>query len=258
MPRGRIYGISTSLWADQRLSRDHLREVAAAGFTAIELAAEASHFAFQNESNVADLQSWLAETGLTLASVQASRSALTDIEKALFIGRRIAFKVLVVRIEALKQPDGSARSNRDAARRSVEALALLAEPLGISLALAIGADAMSEPRALAHFVDELRDAGDVGICLDFGHGHLRGDLLETMDTVSEHVAAVHLNDNRGRSDERLVPFEGTIDWPGAMTTLQKIGYDGPLIFVLDGRRGRPDVLARSQQARRQLDRLFAD
>ena len=282
MAHRRIYGLSTSLWADQRLSRDHLREAAAAGFTAIDLAANTTHFAFQNESNVADLQGWLAEAGLTLTSVQALRRsdaptrlqadtpsvaspdreqrerAVADVENALFIARRIAFKTLILRLDAVRQADGSARSSRDGARRSIEALAHLATPLGVSLAVVLGTDSLSAPRALAHFVDDLRDTADVGICLDFGQGHLAGDLIEAIDTVSEHVATVHLNDNRGRSDERLVPFEGTIDWPSAITTLQKIGYDGPLMFDLDGRRGRADVLTRAQHARRQMERLFAD
>ncbi len=53
-------------------------------------------------------------------------------------------------------------------------------------------------------------------------------------------------------------FSASIDWPSAITTLQKIGYDGPLMFALDGRRGRADILKRAQHARQQLERLFAE
>ena len=55
---------------------------------------------------------------------------------------------------------------------------------------------------------------DVGICLDFGHAHLDGDLVDAIETVSEHLIAVDVHDNHGRTDDHLVPFEGTIDWAG--------------------------------------------
>ena len=51
-----------------------------------------------------------------------------------------------------------------------------------------------------------------------------------IEVVSGHLASVHVHDNHGRADDHLMPFEGTIDWPAAMTALQKVGYDGALIF----------------------------
>ena len=41
-----------------------------------------------------------------------------------------------------------------------------------------------------------------------------------------------MHDNRGRTDDHLVPFEGTIDWPAALTAVQKVGYEGPLMFEI--------------------------
>ena len=53
-----------------------------------------------------------------------------------------------------------------------------------------------------------------------------GDLVDAIETVSEHLITTHVHDNRGRTDDHLVPFEGTIDWPAALTAVQKVGYDG--------------------------------
>ena len=50
--------------------------------------------------------------------------------------------------------------------------------------------------------------------------------VDAIETVSEHLVTTHVHDNRGRTDDHLVPFEGTIDWPAALTAIQKVGYDG--------------------------------
>jgi sugar phosphate isomerase/epimerase len=72
------------------------------------------------------------------------------------------------------------------------------------------------------------------------------------------LIATHVHDNRGRTDDHLVPFEGTIDWPGALTALQKVGYDGTVMFEVAGRGHEADVLARTRGARERIDRQFAN
>ena len=143
---------------------------------------------------------------------------------------------------------GRARTAATAARRSVEALPLLAAPLGVRVAVEVIPNELSQPGSLAHFVDEL-DRTDVGICLDFGHAQLDGDVVDAIDIVSEHLAAVHVHDNRGRGDDHLLPFEGTIDWPGALTGIQKVGYDGPLMLEIERRAGANETLAKAVRAR---------
>lgn len=282
MPRLRSYGVSTQLFLGQRLSRDCLRDIAAARFTAIELAATRTHFDFHQDTSVADLQQWLTETGLTLASVHAPVSegfiggrhvsplvlaaadptvrahAVAEVEHALHIARRIPFRTLVVHIGSPRGVGGDMRSSRDGAKRSLETLQRVAAPLGVALAVEIGQTDLSAPSALAHFLGEVLDVADVGICLDCGHGHLTGDLVDAIETVAEYLLTVDVHDNRGRHDDHLVPFEGTIDWAAALTTIQKVGYDGPLMFELQSRGATGDTLGRARQARQQMDRLLAD
>jgi sugar phosphate isomerase/epimerase len=124
------------------------------------------------------------------------------------------------------------------------------------IAVEVIPNGLSRAGSLVHFVDEV-DRPDVGICLDFGHAHLDGDLMDTIDVVSEHLAAVHVHDNRGRADDHLVPFEGTIDWPSALTGIQKVGYDGPLMLEIDGRGAAKETLARAARARVRMERLLA-
>ena len=76
MPRARRFGISTQLYHGQRLTRDHLREVGAAGFDAVELHATRTHFDYHNESAIADLQGWLADARLDQHASRRARALL--------------------------------------------------------------------------------------------------------------------------------------------------------------------------------------
>jgi len=87
---------------------------------------------------------------------------------------------------------------------------------------------------------------------------MEGDLIDAIETVSEHLVTTHVHDNRGRADDHLVPFEGTIDWPGALTAIQKIGYEGPLIFEVAAHGSPKETLLRAQKARQHMERLLAD
>jgi sugar phosphate isomerase/epimerase len=249
----RQFGVSTYLYHAHRLGRDHLLEIAAHGFEAVELFADASHIDYHNPSAIADLQQWLAEARLDLASVHAPIAAgdPAEAEQALFMARRIPLKVFVAHL------DGS----RDLARRAVERLTALAAPLGVQVALEVGVNEHSRPGSLVHLLEDEIELADglgacPGICLDFGHAHIAGDLVDAIEQVSEHLIAVHVHDNRGRDDDHLVPFEGTIDWPAALTTVQKVGYDGTWIFEIGARGGAKEALRRARAARERFEKLL--
>jgi sugar phosphate isomerase/epimerase len=67
----RRFGLSTHLFHDDRLTRDHLALVAKHGFDAIELFATRPHFDYRDDAAVTSLAGWLAETGLELHSLHA-------------------------------------------------------------------------------------------------------------------------------------------------------------------------------------------
>ena len=81
-----------------------------------------------------------------------------------------------------------------------------------------------------------------------------GDAIEV---TAGHLLAIDVHDNRGRSDDHLVPFDGVIDWPAALTAVQKVGYDGALTFELSPRGSSKEALARARQARTRMDKLMA-
>ena len=82
----------------------------------------------------------------------------------------------------------------------------------MQIAVEVIPNELSRAGSIVHFVED--DLDGVGICLDFGHAHLDGDVVDAIETVSEHLIATHVHDNRGRADDHLLPFDGTIDWAG--------------------------------------------
>jgi sugar phosphate isomerase/epimerase len=274
----RQFGVSTRLYRHQRLTRGHVFEIAAHGFETVEVFAARTHLDYHNPSVVADLQQWLAEARLELHGVHAPVSdpagrpgeymsiasadakaralAMAEVERALQIARRIPMKVFVVHLGWPRTHKGFGGSNRDAACRSLDTLFEMAEPLGVRLAVEVIPNDLSRPGSLVHLAEEDLESAEIGICLDLGHAHLEGDLIDAIEITSGHLASVHLHDNRGRADDHLVPFDGTIDWPAALTALQKVGYDGAMIFEPAPRGPTKEALVRTRHARRQMEALI--
>jgi sugar phosphate isomerase/epimerase len=281
VPRSRSFGVSTHLYHSQQLNRDHLREIGSAGFDAVELFATRTHFDYLSDTAVADLQGWLADARLELVSVHAPVSesfvagrwgsllnlasadnakrehAAGEATRALQIARRLPFRTFVVHAGITRmQQQAPGETTRDAARRSIEELAGVAKPLGVTIAVELIANELSRAGSLVHFVEDVLEAGAASVCLDLGHAHLDGDVVDTIETVSEHIALVHAHDNRGRNDDHLLPFDGTIDWEATVTALQKVGYDGTIVLEVTPQGSSKDTLVRAKAARARMERLL--
>jgi len=275
------FGVSTHLYHDQRLSRDHLVEIAAHGFEAVELFALRTHFDYHNPAAIADLQEWLADTGLALHAIHApivetlsgtrwGRSfsnaaadeavraqAVREAEAALAVARRIPVGFFVLHLGRPRTEAPPIGDNgRAAARRSLEELYPLTEPLDIRLALEVIPNNLSTAGALVQLLEGEMDLPRAGICFDFGHAHLLGDLVDAIEITSGHLLTTHVHDNRGRTDDHLVPFAGGIDWEAALTAVQKVGYEGTFLLELASRGAPRQVLEQAQQARARFERIL--
>ena len=275
-----MFGVSTHLFHEQRLTRDHLVHVAAHGFESLELFATRSHFDYHDLSARAELAEWLSDTRLQLHSVHAPafaalrngrwvgafsnaasdetrrRAAIGEAEAALALARHVPFQYLVTHLGVPPSEVVGTDNQRQAARRSIEDLVTLAAKENVRVAIEVIPNPLSSADNLVHLIEEDLDGLDVGICLDYGHAHLMGDLGEAIETLSGHLWTTHVHDNGGTRDDHLVPYAGTIDWDAAMMTTQKIGYEG--VFMLEvGDTGDPvEVLRRSVKARERLEKTF--
>ena len=276
------FGISTHLFHDQRLSRDHLAQIAGYGFEAVELFATRSHFDYTDPSAIDALHRWLRETGLVLHGLHAPifqmygaggtgqsfsiaasdsarrQAAVREAELAIGVLKRIPGKYVVVHLGAPSKYAPPSDNNRAAASRSIEEICKAAEPLGARIALEVIPNDLSSASALTGMIERDFDGSSVGICFDFGHAHLMGDVADAIETVGEHLITTHVHDNRGREDDHLVPYQGTIDWASALVHMQKIGYDGRYLLELANTGSTAAVLEEARRARQRIERALAD
>lgn len=275
------FGISTHLYHDVPLEQQHLVKIAAHGFDAIELFATRSHFDYRDEAAIARLAGWLGEAGLTLHSMHAPittsfvngqwgpafsnasndasrrRAAVDETLAALAVAHRIPMQFLVVHLGVPGELAAEAGVNtRDGARRSLEELHAAAAPLGVRLAVEVIPNPLSGADALVALLEDDLDLPNVGLCLDYGHAFLMGDVVDAIETVSGHLLTTHVHDNRGETDDHLLPFEGTIDWGAALMATQKVGYDGTLMFEVAGGASPHTVLHRTRHVRTRFEELI--
>jgi sugar phosphate isomerase/epimerase len=273
------FGVSTQFVHAQRLQREHLAAIRAHGFDAVEIVATRSHVDFHSAAALDEVAGWLTAEGLRLHSLHAPMTerftgrwigpfnnasaqplmrerAVRETLAALGLAARVPVSVLVLHVGLPDSLLASAdENNRDAARRSVETIAEAAGTLGVRVALEVIPNALSTPESLVALVEDELDLPGVGICLDLGHAHMMGDLVESIDTVSGSLIATHVHDNHGTRDEHLLPFDGTIDWPAAIIALQKIGYEGTMVLELAGADDPAPTLARARDAQSRLQEL---
>lgn len=274
------FGLSTHLFHGHRLSPGHLSQVAEHGFMLVELCATRTHFDYRAPAAAHDLRGWLTDAGLFLHSVHAPfvdgcangvwgrsisiaasdaasrQRALDEVAAAAALAQTVPYEFLVVHVGVptdLAPPSGD--NSLDAARRSVEQLHAIATKHGVRLALEVIPNRLSSVDALVSLIDEDLDLPDVGICLDYGHAFLMGDVADTIEAASGHLLTTHVNDNDGKHDTHLVPFEGRIDWSTAVMTTQKVGYEGVWLMELADTGNPAGVLARARDASQRIERL---
>ena len=273
------FGISTHLYHDRRLSREHLAEIASFGFEAVEVFATRSHFDYHDSSAIEQLAAWLQETGLALHGVHAPitdrlspdgewgaaisnavtdnsrrEAAVREAEAALQIVKRIPSHVFVVHLGTPTVQGGE--NNRAAAFRSAADICRLTRAAGVRAAFEVIPNGLSDAQTLVTLIERDLEGLDAGICLDFGHAFLMGDLPDTIEAVAEHLVTTHVHDNDGRNDDHRVPFEGGIDWDTALMTMQKVGYDGTYLMELANRSTPAEVLSKARAARQRFEKLL--
>jgi sugar phosphate isomerase/epimerase len=275
-----VFGISTHLCLSERLDRDHLVEIAAHGFEAVEVFAVRDHFDYHDRRAAIALAEWLDDTRLALHSLHAPiaaeyakgkwglsyslaaadeprrKQAVEETMSALGLAALVPYKVLVLHC-GVPAPHGGPADNHVASMiRSLEELSPVAAQVGVRLAVEVIPNALSTPLSLVDLLESDIDAEDLGICMDVGHARLIGDVVDAIETCSGHLLTTHLHDNRGRTDDHLVPGQGVVDWDATLLAFQKVGYDGAWMFELAVATERRAILERAVKARERFESLL--
>jgi sugar phosphate isomerase/epimerase len=273
------FAVSTHLFHAERLAPQHLAAVAAHGFEAVEVYATRTHFDYHDPAAAGALGEWLGSSGLGLHSVHAPTTtgfvggrwgetltiaagdeaqrqlAVAETIAALGVAAVVPYQFLVVHL-GVPSAEASANS-RAAVARSLEQILEAAQRVGVTLALELIPNPLSVAPRLVRWLEDDLDLDRAGICLDVGHAHIVGDVMEAVETCSGHIVTTHLHDNGGTRDDHLMPGHGTIDWDGAMMAFQKVGYDGMQVFELAPAQDWRGVLERTVPVRGRLAQLLA-
>ena len=273
----------------QKLTPEILKQIAAAGFQAVEIFAARSHFDYATRQEVRNIAQALADHRLQLVSLHAPTSRDLSLNREGGIPLSICEVERVRRIEAMDELKrvldtaddlpfprmvlhmGGSRETadphkRDAAFSSLEHLTLHAHHAGVTICVENTTNEMGDPAYLRAFVDETR-LTTLRFNFDIGHAHLAegpGDarIAKGIEPLRDLVASAHIHDNHGEKDEHLPPYDGTISWPAAIALLKStpVGPDLPLTLELKEKTG-PDSPSLSDQlaaAAKSLARLEED
>lgn len=274
------FGISTYLFHAERLARTHLDAISAHGFDVVELFALRSHVDYGDRAALDALGNWLRASGLSLHSVHAPvaegfangqwgralsigatdpaarERAVAETQVALDVASQLPYRYLVLHLDGSGPDADPGPASVDAVRRSLETLCPYAATRGVTLALEVLGTPLSNPASLVKMIDQL-ELEDVGVCLDFGHAHAADGVIDAVETVSGSLWTTHVHDTARTGQCHLVPFDGVIEWEGALLSFQKVGYEGPWVLELDAGADPFDVLRRAAGARRRLEAVLA-
>ncbi|MEO7189672.1 MAG: sugar phosphate isomerase/epimerase family protein [Vicinamibacterales bacterium] len=277
------FGISTHLFHGERLERAHIERIQARGFDLVEIFATRSHLDYHDPQRVADLHRWLDELHVSAWSLHAPISesfikgtwgrafsnaspdgtaredAVHETRAAIRAAGDLGCAQVVLHLGI---PDAQNVPPRDndpgAARRSLEPIAEACAAAGVQLALELIPNSLATADGLLQWLEGDLDLGPAGACLDTGHAHLTGGAPEAAELLSGYISTTHIHDNRGKADDHLMPFDGTIDWPATLMTLSKVGYTGPYMFELPDHGDAERTLARATTARQKIQAILDD
>ena len=73
----------------------------------------------------------------------------------------------------------------------------------------------------------------IKFCYDSGHENCFTKGFDYLSEYGDKLAALHLHDNDGKSDQHNLPFSGTVDWKRIMKKLREINYKGTLSLEIN-------------------------
>jgi sugar phosphate isomerase/epimerase len=277
------FGLSTHLFHGDRLTRRHLELVAGHEFPLVEIFATRTHVDYHDANAIAEIRSWLDELGLEAWSVHlpicdgftngvwgraysnasadssARQEAIAETLQAITAARDLGCRTAVLHLGLPQgQPIPANDNDAGAVRRSLEPIADACATAGVQLAIEVIPNALATAGAVLDWLTGDLELGDAAACLDVGHAHVTGGAPDAIDTLGGYIVTTHIHDNRGKTDDHLVPFDGTIDWTATLTTLQKVGYTGPLMFEVPDHGDAKATLARIVAARTRIQAILDD
>jgi sugar phosphate isomerase/epimerase len=277
--------LSTYLFVSRKLTPELLGQIFEAKFQGVEIFCTRSHFEYAVKAEVCAMAgaleahklqlvslhgptsrdlSAMRESGTPLSICEVERvrriEAMDELKRVIDVADDLPYERLILHMGGPRETADPRK--RDAAFSTLEHLVLHAHHAGVTICMENTTSEMGDPAYLRAFVDETRLTG-LRFNFDIGHAHLaelpeEERIEKSFAPLRELVSAVHLHDNHGDKDEHLPPFDGSIDWPAAIKTLQSAPQTSlPIVLELKEKTG-PEAPGAAEQlaaARKAMDRF---
>ncbi len=277
--------LSTYLFVSRKLTPELLGQISNAKFQGLEIFCARSHFEYAAKAEVQAMAgaleahrlqlvslhgptsrdlSAMRESGTPLSICEVERvrriEAMDELKRVIDVADDLPYARLILHMGGSRETADP--RIRDAAFSTLEHLVLHAHHAGVTICVENTTSEMGDPAYLRAFVDETRLTG-LRFNFDIGHAHLADgpeeDRIEgSFAPLRELVSSVHLHDNHGDKDEHLPPFDGSIDWAGAIKTLESAPQTSlPIVLELKEKTGpeAPGAVEQLAAARKAMDRF---
>jgi sugar phosphate isomerase/epimerase len=249
------YTLSTHLLVYEELGAHALEALAAGGYPKLELWLAQPHVPWRDAEALAAFRARLEDHGLEAASVhlpfypsvpelreQDARWSLIDpaaVERRTAVAASIDGLHAAAALGATRgvlhlgwQGDAWNESSHGWAREAVAALVPAAREAGVKLLLENIISSGTRVGKLIQLLDDVDPGKEVGLCVDLGHAHVEGDVVEELRLALPRLDHLHVHDNDGTRDAHLPPGQGSIPWSRVMELLLGAGFDGHAVLEL--------------------------
>ena len=224
-----------------------ISQVRAAGFGGVEILCKPGHFEPDNPAHISEVQTALSEWPDAVVTFHAPfynvdlSSPESDVrdhamqEMTLALDAASSLKAVNVTLHARGREQAQVPwtdTNPPAFRRALGQLAEVAAERKMTLSV----ENMPPPRFTSH-EDELLGLLEgfprhvVGVCIDTGHAHLAGRIVEIAGALAPRAFVTHIHDNSAiGKDEHRLPGFGTIPWKEFVSALRTRGFAGYMVI----------------------------
>jgi L-ribulose-5-phosphate 3-epimerase len=155
-------------------------------------------------------------------------NAIDAVKNAIDACKAIGCKILIIHLNSTL-PDDELEDRTKKAKQSLAQLIPYAKDNKVNIAI----ENLDDADSVSLFEDILSIYKDenFGVCYDSSHANLVPDPFDILKRYPNRIIALHISDNRGTSDDHILPYEGSIDWNEFAKYFLKVKYNG--VFMLE-------------------------
>jgi sugar phosphate isomerase/epimerase len=98
-----------------------------------------------------------------------------------------------------------------------------------------------QPADFAWILERIPSDGTT-VCIDTSHCSLGGTLLHSIAAHAGRIGHVQASDNRGHTDDHLLPGRGILDWGAVTAALEAAAFEGVFMLEVTGEGDLPSCL----------------